>query len=48
MSPSKWPKFGPVTLNSRLETYSLLLPKIIEYVVFQLSLSHWFMFIETL
>ena len=34
--------------NSWLEThFVLLLAKIIEYTVFQLSLSHWFVFIET-
>ena len=34
--------------NNWLETHSvLLLAKIIEYTAFQLSLSHWFVFIET-
>ena len=34
--------------NSWLEThFVLLLAKIIEYTVFQLSLFHWFVFIET-
>ena len=34
--------------NSWLETpFILLLAKIIEYTVFQLSLSYWFVFIET-
>ena len=34
--------------NSKLEThFVLILAKIIKYIVFQLSLSHWFIFIET-
>ena len=33
--------------NSWLETHIVLLAKIIEYVIFQLSLSHYFAFIET-
>ena len=36
------------TIESWLETHFVLfLAKIIEYTVFQLSLSHWFVFIET-
>ena len=33
--------------NSWLETYFALLTKMTECAVFQLSLSHWFVFIET-
>ena len=33
--------------NHWLETHFVLLAKIIEYVVFQQSLSHWFVLIET-
>ena len=33
--------------NTWRETHFVLLAKIIEYVVFQLSLSYWFVLIET-
>ena len=33
--------------NRRLETHFVLLAKIVEYAVFQLSLSYWFLLIKT-
>ena len=42
------PKLALLHRNSWLEThFVLLLAKIIEYIVFQLILSRWFVFIET-
>ena len=45
--PSR-PSLALLHPNSWLETHFIsLLSKIIEYTVFQLSISHWFVFIET-
>ena len=41
------PSFALAHLNSRLETNFVLLAKIIESAVFQMSLPHWFVFTET-
>ena len=47
MCPSYyWPKFGPAK-NSWLENHFVILGKTIEWVAFQLSLSYWFVLIES-